>query len=751
MIVERDIKRLCANADAPISSVLRQLDANHQGFVMCIDESGVLEGVLTDGDFRRWLMTQSVVDLTQPVRGLLNKSYVSAQESDTQEDIHRCFSDIIKFIPLLDDRRRLIGVVRRRGLLEGMIIGERQINDDSPVFVIAEIGINHNGSPEMARRLVQASKRAGVDAVKFQMRHLSRLYRSAPGGGVTGEDLGAQYTLNLLEKFELPVEEMLKLFDYSKGLGLEVLCTPWEEQSLEVLEQYGMTAYKAASADLTNHPFLEKMAKTYKPLLLSTGMSTEDEINETVKLLRRCGSSYALLHCNSTYPAPFKDINLAYISRLKAIGGCPVGYSGHERGVNVAVSAVCQGARIIEKHITLDRSQEGSDHNASLLPDEFKAMIEGIRQVEESIGSGHARTMSQGELMNRANLAKSLVASRDLAKGDIIDEGAVEIRSPGRGLQPNRLGDLVGRHAIREMKAGDFFFASDVDEPTAKPRPYQFSRPWGLTVRWHDFREIMTMSNLDFIEFHMSFKDMEEDFSSYFDGPLDLDFKVHSPDTFNGDHLLDLSNPDEQHRRRSIQELQRVIDVTRAMKPYFKKAERPVIIASLGGFSEKGFLSEADVMRRYEITAKSLTELDDEGVEIVGQTLPPFPWYFGGQMYLNLFVKPGDTVDFCKTNDLRLCFDVSHSKLACNHYHLSFRDFVDQVGPYTAHLHMADARGTDGEGLQIGEGEMDIAALCEQLKEVCPKASFMPEIWQGHKNNGEGFWYALEALEGFKL
>ncbi|MBW7908946.1 MAG: N-acetylneuraminate synthase family protein [Kiritimatiellae bacterium] len=751
MIIEREVSLWSVSADAPITEALRRLDANHKGFILGVDEYGVLEGVLTDGDVRRWLMGQAAVNLTQPVRNILVRTCVVAQESEAQEDIRRRFSDRIKFIPLLDARRRLIGVVRRRGLLEGLRVGERLISDESPVFVIAEIGINHNGSVEMARRLVRAAKDARVDAVKFQMRSMAQLYRHTPGGSVTGEDLGAQYTLNLLEKFELPVPDMLSLFDYARDQGLSVLCTPWEEESLRVLEEYGMEAYKVASADLTNHPFLEKMARTYKPLILSTGMSTEDEIVETVKVLRRNGSSYALLHCNSTYPAPFKDINLAYLARLKAIGGCPVGYSGHERGIHVATSAVCQGAKIIEKHITLDRSLEGSDHKASLLPDEFRAMVEGIRQVEESIGSGHARTLSQGELMNRSNLAKSLVAARDIAQGEEIDEHAVEIRSPGRGLQPNRKAELIGRRALRDLKKGDFFFASDIEQPMAQARNYRFSRPWGVTVRWHDFQEIRKMSNPDFVEFHLSFKDMEEDFTQFFDGPLDLDFKVHSPDTFNGDHLLDLSNPDEEHRKRSVAELQRVVDLTRKLKPYFRKATRPVIIVSLGGFSRDGFLAEADVSKRYEIMARSLRELDANDVEIIGQTLPPFPWYFGGQMYLNLFVRPEDTVAFCRANDLRLCFDISHSKLACTHYKTSFKEFVDQVGPLAAHLHMADARGTDGEGLQIGEGELDFPALCAQLKAVCPEASFMPEIWQGHKNRGEGFWTALERLERFGL
>jgi sialic acid synthase SpsE/sugar phosphate isomerase/epimerase len=747
MIVERNVSNLCIDSNASLREAMAHIDANNRGFVFCVDSSGVLEGVLTDGDLRRWLMQQSTVDLSMSIRTIANSSVTVAKESDCTENIAHRFSDRIRFIPLVDSRNRLIGIVRPRGLAEGIRIGSRRIDDDSPVFVIAEIGINHNGSVDMARDLIVAAKEAGVDAVKFQLRNLPSLYRFSEGDGVSGEDLGAQYTLNLLSKYEIKTKDMLHLFDYARTLGLIVLCTPWEEESLAVLENYGMEAYKVASADLTNHPFLRRLASTYQPLLLSTGMSTEDEIVDTVKLLQREGCSYALLHCNSTYPAPFKDINLAYLSRLKEIGACPVGYSGHERGIHVAISAVAQGASIVEKHITLDRNLEGSDHKASLLPGEFRLMVEGIRQVQEALGTAHARSLSQGELMNRSNLAKSLVASRDISSGETLHSGDITVRSPGRGLQPNRLSALIGRRLGRDMQTGDFFYESDISAPSAQPRGYHFDRPWGITVRWHDFQELLKVSNPDFLEFHMSFKDMEEEFEKYFQEPLNLDLKVHSPDTFDGDHLLDLANPDPAHRARSVSELQRVINLTRALKPYFKKAERPVIIASLGGFSQNDFLSEDETRERYALMGKSLTELDCEGVEVIGQTLPPFPWYFGGQMYLNLFVHAEDTVAFCREHGLRLCLDISHSKLTCNHYKSSFTKFIETVGPYTAHLHMADALGSDGEGLQIGEGAIDFFALIAQLKRICPDASFMPEIWQGHKNNGEGFWMALERLE----
>ena len=747
MIIQRDVSKYVIHSDISLQAALQAIDQTTEGFVLCLNNDGVLEGVLTDGDIRRWLLKQTVVNLSCPVSGLLHGEFTCARITDSRERIAACLNKRIRFVPLLDDRQRLVGIARQRDGAAMMRLGDHSIGEGAPVFVIAEIGINHNGSIDRARRLIDAVAAAGADCAKFQMRHLKSLYRTT-AAHATGEDLGVQYTLGLLDRFELPVEEMIKLFDHTRECGLTPLCTPWEEQSLAVLEAYGkLPGYKVASADLTNHRLLTALARTYKPLILSTGMSDEEEIRQAVAVLKNLGAAYALLHCNSTYPTPFKDINLDYLPRLKEIGDCPVGYSGHERGLYVAIAAVVKGARIIEKHITEDRSLEGTDHKVSLLPKEFASLVEGIRQVEEAMGNPGHRTITQGEMANRVSLAKSLVVTCELKAGSIIEDNMIEVRSPGRGLQPNRRAQLIGRHIRRDMQSGDFFFASDLEAPVAQPRPYHFTRPWGLTVRWHDFQAMLPLSNPDFLEFHLSFKDMEEDYMAYFKKPLDLDLKVHSPDTFPGDHLLDLSNADPQHRRQSIQHLQRVIDLTRALKPWFRKASKPVIIASLGGFTTDAPLGAAEVKTRYALMADSLSQLDRKGVEIVGQTLPPFPWYFGGQLYLNLFVHAGDTAQFCKDNALRLCLDVCHTRLAANHFGNSFKAMIDQLAPYTAHLHMADARGVDGEGLQIGEGDIDFPALTDHLLKQCPMASFIPEIWQGHKNNGEGFWMALERLE----
>ena len=502
-----------------------------------------------------------------------------------------------------------------------------------------------------------------------------------------------------------------------------------------------------ASADLTNHPLLEALACIGKPLVCSTGMSTEAEIRESVALLVGAGAPFSLLHCNSTYPAPFKDVNLEYMATLREIGGCPVGYSSHDRGINVCVAATAMGADIVEKHFTLDKNMEGNDHRVSLLPEEFAEMVTAIREVESALGTKKARRVTQGEMMNRESLGKSLVVNTALDVGDVIEAHMVDVRSPGRGLQSNRLAALVGLSARRPLRPGDVLFPSDIGQVVSEPRNYSFDRPMGIPVRYHDLGVLRDRSNFDFLEFHLSYKDLEEDETSYFDETADMDLVVHSPDLFQNDHLLDLSAPDNSYRRTSIDHLAQVVDLTRRLATWFDRAVRPRIVVSVGGFTQNSSLDVHERQDRYDAVSDLLDQLDLSGVEILPQTMPPFPWYFGGQRFMSLFIDPTEIANFYERHDYRICFDTSHSKLACTHHHWSFSQFVTTVGPHVGHLHLGDASGVDGEGLQILDGEIDFQMLRRELRRVSPEASFIPEIWQGHKNDGAGFWRAFELLE----
>ena len=746
MIIEKNISKYIIFGEDSLINALKRMCDNGTRFIFAVAESGTLEGILTDGDLRHSIVKGKSLDLNGPVNLFVNRDYKFARVTDDPRVIQAHFTEQIQFLPLLDKKGHLVAVARKQ--FDSIEIGPFTIDDDAPTFIIAEIGINHNGSLDFAKQLIEKAAEAGANCAKFQMRDLASLYRNSGDLKDASEDLGSQYILEVLSEAQLSTDEMYEAFNYCKTVGILPLCTPWDITSLQLLEEYGLPAYKIASADFTNHDFIKAAAETGKPLLCSTGMSTEAEIIETVALLKELGAMFVLLHCNSTYPAPFKDLNLNYLERLKEIGECPIGYSGHERGIHVALAAVAKGARVIEKHITVDKSLRGNDHKVSLLPEEFREMVDGIREVEQSMGSSMERKLSQGELMNRENLAKSLIINCELAIGELISPEMLDIKSPGKGLQPNRKKQLIGLKAKRKFKPGDFFFLSDLVSEEIVARCYDFRRPWGVPVRYHDFKAILSKSNPDFLEFHLSYKDMEQDPETFINQSYDLDLVVHSPDLFTGDHILNLCAADEGHRKRSVTELQRVIDLTRAITPRFTRAKRPFIVASLGGFTQDCPAPASELKSMYELIALSLSELDCEGVEIIAQTLPPFPWYFGGQLYLNLFVDPIDTAEFCEAQGLRLCFDTSHSKLACNHFKWSFKELTDSLAPHTAHLHIADAKGVDGEGLQINEGDIDFPALAERLELLAPRASFIPEIWQGHKNEGEGFWVALDRLEG---
>lgn len=626
-------------------------------------------------------------------------------------------------------------------------IGNRLLGEGEPCYIIAEIGNNHNGDFDRAIALVDAAVAAGADCAKFQMRKLDEVYRASSLSG-KDDDLAVEYTLDLLRRFELTTEQHKKIADYCASKDIQYLCTPWDAKSVAVLEGFGVQAYKVASADLTNLPLLARLAATGKTLIVSTGMSTTDEIKTVAKFLDDRNAGYVLLHCQSTYPAALYNIHLRFMETLREIHPL-VGYSGHERGTAVSTAAVALGAVVIERHITLDREMEGPDHAASLEPEEFKALVAGIREVEAARGEKLAeRALSQGELINRENLAKSLVAARDIAAGTVISEDDIAVKSPGQGLSPLKMPALIGKTLKRRMAADDYFFQSDLDAGAARARRYRFDRPWGVPVRYYDIERFLEICAPEIIEFHLSYRDMERDPTSYLSGTYDVGFVVHAPELFAGSKLMDLATPDEALRRYSLEQTQTVIDITRGLKKFFPKTKRPPIVANIGGFTMDEPLSPEEKAERYRIFAQSLKELDMDGVELTPQTMAPFPWHFGGQRHQNIFILPEESAAFCARHDLRMCVDISHTKLAANHFGFDFAEGLAQLAPHTAHLHFGDAKGVDGEGLQIGEGEIDFDEVGRVLRKHAPTASFIPEIWQGHKNMGEGFWTALERLEG---
>lgn len=622
--------------------------------------------------------------------------------------------------------------------IDGHLIGGNK------VFVIAEIGNNHNGSLTLAKQLIDESIAAGADCVKFQLRNTAALYRKRSGGAVA-EDLGVEYIQDLLQKMELSLDEHIQLRDYCRRKSVTYICTPWDEPSVDVLVTMKVSAFKLASADLFNPYLIAKVASFGKPLLLSTGMSYEHEIVRAIEQLNSLGVPFAMLHCNSAYPAPESDIQLPYIQRMKALHPV-IGYSGHERGIAVSLAAVALGACVIERHITMDRGMEGPDHLASLEPEEFKQLVDGIRQLEQAMQwSGPARHVSQGELLNRENLSKSVIAARAIATGTPFDLDCFCVASPGQGLAPYLLPQLLGKVAQRDIAQGDFLFESDINGTANAVKKYAFPVKWGVPVRYHDFESYARAIQPDLFEFHLSYRDLSVDPSTFLHVVDCTRLVVHAPELFENSELLDLASPDEAYRDRSIHNLQRVVNATLAIAPYFPKADSLLIVANIGGFSADAPFPLGHRATLYERFHNACMHINFGRTELIPQNMAPFPWHFGGQRHQNIFMMPHELAEQARLHRLRLCLDLSHLQMTCNHFDLDFQESLEMLLPYTAHLHVADAAGTNGEGVVMGTGDVQ----WPQAWKVIGAASgvgFIPEVWQGHKDHGAGFWYALDYL-----
>ncbi|MBT2282009.1 N-acetylneuraminate synthase [Paenibacillus polymyxa] len=318
------------------------------------------------------------------------------------------------------------------------------------VYIIAEVGVNHNGNLERALQCVDQAAICGADAVKFQTfdskklvtRHAQKAAYQAENTGISGSQL------EMLQKLELSHSEFINIKNYCDKKGIDFLSTPFDEESAQFLDSIEVNAFKVSSGDLNNTPFLQQLNQYGRPIILSTGMSDMNEIRESMKIFTK--SNVSLLHCTSDYPAPLEDVNLLAMKAMADEFGRITGYSDHTDGIEVAVAAVAMGAKIIEKHFTLDRSLPGPDHQASLEPSEFATMIEAIRRVEKVLGNGIKRCMPSEE-STKAVARKSLVAGRSLQAGDTLQEKDIHIKRPGTGIEPKFYTEFIGKQLTRDI------------------------------------------------------------------------------------------------------------------------------------------------------------------------------------------------------------------------------------------------------------------------------------------------------------
>jgi N,N'-diacetyllegionaminate synthase len=342
----------------------------------------------------------------------------------------------------------------------------RESRGPGKTFIIAEAGVNHDGHPERALLLVDAAADAGADAVKFQTFDATEVTtRSAPKADYQNLRTDpAESQQEMLKKFELSDEVYHQLIERCADRGVEFLSTPFDVASIARLERFGVRAFKLASGELTNLIMLRELARLGKPVYMSTGMATLDEVREGARVLTDAGVKTTLLHCTSAYPTASDQVNLRAMKTMADALGLPVGYSDHTTSIHISAAAVALGAVVIEKHITLDRTLPGPDHAASLEPAGFALMVRGIREVELALGDG-VKVPMVSEMSTRAIARRSLVAAESLAAGRRLEARDLRAKRPGTGISPMELDRIVGRTLSRAVQKDQLLDFADLSEP----------------------------------------------------------------------------------------------------------------------------------------------------------------------------------------------------------------------------------------------------------------------------------------------
>ncbi len=326
-----------------------------------------------------------------------------------------------------------------------------KLTGKSSTYIIAEAGVNHNGDIEKAEKLIDVAKNAGADAVKFQTFNAENLTsKEASKVDYQKEEDKDDGQYEMLKELELTKKNFEELKDYATEKNITFLSTPFEKRSADILENLGVEAFKIGSGEITNIPLLRHIAKKGKPIILSTGMSDLGEVEEAADVLKQENAEFVLLHCVSNYPTRPDEVNLRAMDTLKQAFDVPTGFSDHTTDTHIPVAAVARGARVIEKHFTLDKSLEGPDHKASLRPEELEEMIKEIRETEKALGDGVKKPV-EGELQTSKEVRKSIVAGRTLKSGDVITEDKISVKRPAIGISPKHLEKVLGREAGEDI------------------------------------------------------------------------------------------------------------------------------------------------------------------------------------------------------------------------------------------------------------------------------------------------------------
>jgi len=598
------------------------------------------------------------------------------------------------------------------------------------VKIIAEIGINHNGDISLARSLIDKSIEAGVDSIKFQYRNLERCY------GLKINEIGDEILRTEITRSYIPPGDLIELTKYAKKNDLEVGISFF---SIEDSFDFGgdislFDFYKIPSPLFQNINLIEFFLQTGKEVYISTGAQNERDIEKVLGSLSR--TNWTIFHCISNYPTELFNSKLGYLTYLRDKWSRDVGYSSHDNRWEACVAAIALGAKYIERHITLDKNMNGLDHTTSSTPDEMALLVDFAKYSSLMLSGDSDRIPNQGELMNLQNLGRSYHYASNLKVGHKVKIQDLCFISPATGLGESEIKEFLGRELLEPVYANEPMVSSNFILCPALNKEYVESsnhHKITLPARFHDLQSLRNRLPLEGIELHLSFNELfsEIDYSIFSTAET---YSIHLPDYISSTELINPFSPDSMVRDLSLEIIAKAKKLASYL--YGLTGKSVPIVASLSVVNET---KDIFYLNCKELTVKS----SDVESFLCMQILPPFAWYFGGSIPINVFSDKSGWEKIAEL-DIPITLDLSHLMMSCKFFNHNLTEAVNLLLPHTRHIHLSLAEGYDGEGKGFKNcSELELSVLKLLLKQRYMKVI---EVWQGHLNKFAGFHEAIVDL-----
>lgn len=602
--------------------------------------------------------------------------------------------------------------------------------------VIAEIGINHDGDMGKAKRLIQQSRDAGCNGIKFQYRNLKTVYAE------NANEIGDEIISTQIKRTHLDAQQILSLRDFARSIGIEAGISFFTTEDLgdfSSLEK-DFDFFKIPSAELLNIPLITELLKTGKHVYISVGMHSEQDIEYVFKTITQY-SNWTPLHCISNYPVADHNTSLGYIKFLQKKWNRAVGYSSHDENWENNLIALSLGASVIERHITEEKNAEGLDHTSSSDFHEFVRICRYAQEIDTILSGDAPKIPNQGELLNKQNLGRSFYALKDAHAGELFTLANFEYRSPQIGFGMSDLDQYLNTKFVMSINKNEVLTHQhfrEIQSPVRLESLEIARRKFvSIPVRLADYRLIRNTLPIGAYEFHLSYSEVASDLLSFSFEATDR-FSVHLPDYIDSTTLIDPFSEITRIRDSSRECIIKVIKFSEKLA--IETGHQVPIVASLAGI---GMRKESFYPQVRELFSEFLSEL----APLTLQWLPPYAWYFGGSIQLTN-VNNVDDVAWINKLTIPITLDSSHLLLGQTAFDFDPKRIINEISKNIIHWHISDSLGLDGEGLPIGAGGPENEALISEI--IDKKGLKVIEVWQGHFNNYEGFRIAINKIAQMK-